>query len=108
MIPDPASTPLAGSSPGPLQDRIEANGPATPGAALERATAPIPTPSLKPGEVITWLRIERPRLELGQILVGSFVLVGLTMAIAVSVGILLGHLKSKSTNTHGAGGLNLR
>jgi hypothetical protein len=86
-MPEAASTPLAGSSSGP---------------------PPVPTPSLKPGEVITWIKIERPRLELGQILVGSFVLVGLTMAIAVSVGIVLGHLKSKSTHTHGAGGLNLR
>jgi hypothetical protein len=82
---------------------------ATPLASPRPLHAAIPTPSLKPGEVITWIRIERPRLELGQILVGSLVLVGLTMALAVFFGILLGHLRSKSTrSTHGAGGLDLR
>lgn len=65
---------------------------------------------LKQGEVITWIRVERPRLELGQILVGSLVLVSLTVAAAIFFGILLGHLRSKRSggHTHGAGGLDLR
>ena len=68
----------------------------------------MPLPSLKPGEVITWIRIERPSLPLGEILVGSIALVGLIVLIAVSIGVLLGHLKSKSTDAHGRGGLGLR
>ena len=69
----------------------------------------MPTPSLKPGEVITWIRMERPRLALGEIVIGSLALVGLIVLMAVSIGVILGHLRSKRTGaSHGTGGLGLR
>jgi hypothetical protein len=103
VIQTPASTPGPAPSPQPVSGGGEAAA-----AAPGLAQAPVPTPSLKPGEVITWIKIERPRLELGQVLVGSFVLVGITMAIAVSLGILLGQFRSRGEKTHGTGGLDLR
>ena len=68
----------------------------------------VPTPSLKPGEVITWIKFERPRLPIGEILASSFTMVGLVILIAVTIGMFLGHLKSKRSGTHGTGGLGLR
>jgi len=68
----------------------------------------VPTPSLRPGETITWIKLERPRFALGEILVSSFTIVGVVMAIAISAGLILGHLKSKRGNAHGSGGLGLR
>jgi hypothetical protein len=68
----------------------------------------VPTPSLKPGETITWIKLERPRFALGEILVSSFTIVGVVIVIAVSAGLILGHLKSKRTRAHGSGGLGLR
>jgi len=105
VIQEAPSPPQATSSP-------SGTGSPLPQAAPSASPAPpaIPTPSLKPGEVITWIRIERPKLELGQVLVGSFVLVGLTIGFAVGLGVVLGHLRSRKTSepTHGAGGLDLR
>ncbi len=107
MSPQAAPTPVAASAT-PTITPLATAGIGNPAAAPPPGRAPIPTPSLKPGEVITWIRIERPRLELGQILVGSFVLVGLILGFAVLAGVLLGHLRSKNTTVHGAGGLDLR
>jgi hypothetical protein len=36
------------------------------------------------------------------------VIVGVIVAIAVTAGLVLGHLRSKRTGTHGTGGLGLR
>jgi ABC-type nitrate/sulfonate/bicarbonate transport system permease component len=63
---------------------------------------------LKPGEVITWIKIEPFRFPLGQILVSSLATVGLAILLAVSIGILLGYLKSRKTDARGSGGLDLR
>lgn len=68
----------------------------------------MPLPSLKPGEVITWIKIEPPRFPLGDIVVNSFAFVGLAILIAVMIGVFLGHLRSGKTGTHGTGGLGLR
>lgn len=76
------------------------------GARLTRA--PVPTPSLKPGEFITWIKLDRPRFALGEILVSSFTIVGVVIAIAVAAGLILGHLKSKRKGAHGTRGLDLR
>lgn len=68
----------------------------------------MPTPSLKPGETITWIKLERPRFALGDILVSSLNIVVLVIVIAVSAGLILGHFKSKRAASHGAGRLGLR
>ena len=82
---------------------------ASPVAATARPTrAPVPTPSLKPGEFITWIKLDRPRFALGEILVSSFTIVGAVIVIAVTAGLILGHFRSKRKGAHGAGGLRLR
>ena len=63
---------------------------------------------MKPSEVITWVKFERPKLALGEIVVGSFALAGVMVVISMVAGIVLGHFRSKRTQTHGAGGLDLR
>jgi len=63
---------------------------------------------MKPTEVITWVKFERPKLALGEIVVGSFALAGVIVLISLVVGVILGHFRSKHTGTHGAGGLGLR
>jgi len=70
--------------------------------------AAIPRPSLKPGEVITWVKLARPRLALGEILIGSFALAGVVLIISMVAGVVLGHFRSKRTNAHGTQGLKLR
>lgn len=64
-------------------------------------------PSLKPGETITWIKIEPPTLHLGRILASSFLLIGLVLGIALMAGIVMGHLKSKRPDPGGPG-LGLR
>ena len=105
------ASPAPPAAPAPSASAVAAAGAASPSGPPVPAPVsapPVPTPSLKPGEAITWIKIERPRLELGQVLVGSFVLVGLTMALALSLGILLGQLRGRGQKTHGTGGLDLR
>jgi hypothetical protein len=89
-VPSPAASPAASPSP------------------AKGAFSAIPKPSLKPGEVITWVKLDRPRLALGEIIVGSFALAGLVLLISMGAGILIGHFRSKRTDTHGTGGLRLR
>jgi hypothetical protein len=88
----PAASPAAPASPSPARSGYAA----------------IPKPSLKPGEVITWVKLARPRLALGEILVGSFALAGLVLVVSMVAGVILGHFRSKRTNTHGTQGLGLR
>ena len=59
-------------------------------------------PSLKPGEVINWIKIDRPKLPLGEILACSFALVGLIVVIAMTGGVILGHFKSRRRETPGS------
>ena len=88
-----AETPLPPSSPVPSP----------------RATrTPVATPSLKPGEVITWVKLDRPRFAIGEIVVGSFALAGVVFLISMASGVILGHYRSKRMKTHGTGGLGLR
>ncbi len=65
---------------------------------------------MKPGEVITWIKLDRPKLALGEIVVGSFALAGVLVLISMVAGIVLGHFRSRrtDTHTHGAGGLRLK
>ena len=77
-------------------------------APSKAAHSAIPLPSLKPGEVITWVKLDRPRFAIGEIIVNSFTIVGLIILMAVGAGMLLGHLRSKRGGTHGTGGLGLR
>jgi hypothetical protein len=88
----PAPSPAAAASPSPNRS--------SPYAA-------IPKPSLRPGEVITWVKLSPPKFALGEILVGSFALAGVVFVVSMVVGIILGHFRSKRT-THGTQGLGLR
>ena len=63
---------------------------------------------MKPTEVITWVKFDRPKLALGEIVVGSIALAGAVVLVSVAAGIVLGHFRSKRTGTHGAGGFGLR
>lgn len=77
-----------------------------PSPASRPAAAPLP--SLQPGEVITWIKLERPRLALGEIIVGSFALVGVLVVAALAIGLILGQLRSRRTGAHGTSTLGLR
>jgi hypothetical protein len=100
-----SSQAIASSGPSP----VPSVSPSPEAAAAPAATrAPVPLPSMKPTEVITWVKFERPRLALGEIVVGSFALAGLVVLISMVAGLVIGHFKSKRTGTHGAGGLKLR
>jgi hypothetical protein len=79
----------------------------SPAASARPTRTPVPTPVLKPGEVITWIRLERPRLPLGEILASSFAIIGLVILAAVSIGLVLGYFKSRGTGPSGTG-LHLR
>jgi hypothetical protein len=110
VIPQTA-TPAASKAPAvtPAATATAPGASPSPEAASARPTrVPVPTPSLKPGEFITWIKLERPRFAIGEIVVNSFVIVGVIVAIAVTAGLVLGHLRSKRTGTHGTGGLGLR
>lgn len=94
-----AATPTITGSPAPGASPL----------ASPQATRPaVPLPSLEPGQTITWVKLERPRFAIGEIVVSSFAIVGVAIAVAVGVGMVLGHLRSKRANTHGTGGLGLR
>ena len=82
--------------------------PVTPEATPAPTRVAVPTPSLKPGEVITWVKLDRPRFAIGEIIISSFTIVGVAILLAVGAGMLLGHLRSKRSGTHGTGGLGLR
>jgi hypothetical protein len=97
-VPSPSGSPPATSATAVVNP--------SPGPAATRAA--VATPSLKPGEVITWVKLDRPKLALGQIVVGSFALAGLVLLISMAAGIVLGYFRSKSTSAHGTGGLRLR
>jgi hypothetical protein len=70
--------------------------------------AAIPRPSLKPGEVITWVKLDRPKLALGEIVVGSFALAGVVLLVSMAAGVVLGHFRSKRLTAHGTQRLGLR
>lgn len=80
----------------------------SPLATASPTRVPVPTPSLKPGEVITWVKLDRPRFAIGEIIVSSFTIVGVLVLAAVAIGVVLGHLRSKRAGAHGTFGLRLR
>lgn len=109
--PDPtgASLPQAAASPGPLPGVSPAAGASPLPAASARPTrTPVPLPSLKPGEVITWVKLDRPRFAIGEIIVGSFAIAGAVALAALVIGVALGQWRSRHRSAHGAGGLKLR
>lgn len=77
-------------------------------APANSARPAVATPSLKPTEVITWVKLDRPRLALGEIVIGSFALAGLVFLISMGAGVVLGHFRSKRAGAHGTQSLRLR
>jgi len=63
---------------------------------------------MKPSEVITWVKLDRPKLALGEIVVGSFALAGLVMLVSMAAGVVLRHVRSKRLSAHGTQSLHLR
>ena len=78
---------------------------AAPGPAPTRS--PVPTPILKPGETITWIRVDRLRFPLGEIIFTSVTFAGLAFLAAIAVGIFIGYLKGRQRE-HRPPGLGLR
>jgi hypothetical protein len=102
----PASTPPPVTSPVASPAASPAPSPATDTA---RGHAAIPLPSLKATETITWVKLDRPRFAIGEIIVSSFTIVGIIILVAVGIGMVLGQIRSKGrAGTHGTGGLDLR
>jgi hypothetical protein len=82
---------------------------ASPAQGTARGHAAIPLPSLKATETITWVKLDRPRFAIGEIIISSFTIVGIILLVAVGVGMVLGQIRSKGrAGTHGTGGLDLR
>lgn len=105
MNPQSTATPVPGGS--PAAAATTANAVPSP-SPLRSAYSAIPRPSLKAGEVITWVKLDRPKLALGEIVVGSFALAGLVMLISMAAGVVLGHFRSKRVSAHGTQSLHLR
>lgn len=102
MDPQTNETPSQGGGARPVE------GVAAPAPVPARSARPaVATPSLKPTEVITWVKLDRPRLALGEIVVGSFALAGLVLALSMAAGIVLGHFRSKRPGAPGTQFLNL-
>lgn len=100
-----AATPVPGASATPAESAASA----VPGPSPARNSfSAIPRPSMKPGEVITWVKLDRPKLALGEIVVGSFALAGVVMAVSMVAGVVLGHFRSKRLTAHGTQSLHLR
>ena len=104
MNPQPTATPVPGVSATPAKDAAAPSPSPSPGHAFSA----IPRPSLKPGEVITWVKLDRPKLALGEIVVGSFALAGVVMLVSMVLGVVLGHFRSKRLTAHGTQSLHLR
>ena len=104
MNPQAPATPVQGVSATPAASA----GPVASPSPARSSLAAIPRPSLKPGEVITWVKLDRPKLALGEIVVGSFALAGLVMLVSMAAGVVLGHFRSKRLTTHGTQSLGLR
>ena len=105
MNPQVTATPVPGTSATPM---AAAATPVPSPARGRNAFSAIPRPSLKPGEVITWVKMDRPKLALGEIIVGSFALAGLVMLLSMAAGVALGHFRSKRGGAPGTQGLGLR
>ena len=105
MNPQVTATPVPGVSATPAAAAATAAPSPSPG---RNSFSAIPRPSMKPGEVITWVKLDRPKLALGEIVVGSFALAGLVMLISMAAGVVLGHFRSKRLSTHGTQSLHLR
>jgi hypothetical protein len=58
--------------------------------------------------VITWVKLERPRLALGEIVIGSFALAGVVLLVSSAAGVVLGHFRSKRLTAHGTQSLGRR
>ena len=105
MNPPVTATPVPGASATPAAAAATAS--PSPSPARNSFSA-IPRPSMKPGEVITWVKLDRPRLALGEIVVGSFALAGVVMLVSMAAGVVLGHFRSKRLSAHGTQSLHLR
>lgn len=101
----PAASPVAGASPVGSSSPLASPAPE---ASARPTRKPVPLPSLKPGEVITWVKLDRPRFAIGEIIVGSFAIAGAVALAAVVIGLVIGQWRSRHRGAHGAGGLKLR
>lgn len=97
-------TPVPGGSVTPAENAPAAASP----SPARNSFAAIPRPSLRPGEVITWVKLDRPKFALGEIIAGSFALAGLVMLLSMAAGLVLGYFRSKRSGAHGTQGLGLR
>lgn len=102
MDPQVTATPGPSASATPAADAVAA------APSARNSFSAIPRPSLKPGEVITWVKLDRPKLALGEIIVGSFALAGVVMLVSMAAGVVLGHFRSKRAGAHGTQSLGLR
>jgi ABC-type nitrate/sulfonate/bicarbonate transport system permease component len=68
----------------------------------------VPLPSLSPGETITWVRAERPTLDLVGVFLSSFWIVLIATIVALSTGVLLGVLRYRRRAATGFVRLPLR
>ena len=102
MNPPVTATPVPGASATPAATAVPSPSPA------RNSFSAIPRPSMKPGEVITWVKLDRPKLALGEIVVGSFALAGVVMLVSMAAGVVLGHFRSKRLSAHGTQSLHLR
>jgi|JI10StandDraft_1071094.scaffolds.fasta_scaffold47990_2 hypothetical protein len=97
----PVASPGVGASPLPGVSSMAAPSP-------RPTRKPVPLPSLEPGEVITWVKLDRPRFAIGEIVVGSFAIAGAVALAALVIGLVIGQWRSRHRSAHGAGGLKLR
>ncbi len=66
------------------------------------SATPVPTPSLKPGEAITWIKVDRLRFPLGEIFASSVAFAGLCTVAAIAIGLFIGYVKARRRE-HGSG-----
>jgi hypothetical protein len=110
-LPGAATTPAVAKTSGTPAASPQVTPASSPSAAgsAARGHAAIPLPSLKATETITWVKFDRPRFAIGEIIISSFTIVGIILLVAVGAGMILGQFRSKARGgTHGTGGLDLR
>ena len=62
---------------------------------------------LKPGETVTWIKVDRPRFPISEILASALSIAGIAALFSIALGILIGHFKARRRE-QGTTGLGLR